>query len=347
MRRKVTVMKVFSTTASTDVLDKADSTGEIHTDQEPKVRELRVKQVTWLAEGIHSITFEDPSGAALPTWKPGAHLSLRLPNGMSREYSLCSDPADTSSWSVAVLRTPDSRGGSKYVHDQLKLGSVIEVDGPRNNFELDDAGRYILIAGGIGITPIISMARRLESAGANWSILYAGKSRSAMAFLNEITDFPTERVTIHADDEANGQFPDIPGTVGQLEAEAQVYVCGPGPLMDTVENSMEDKSQLRLERFKAPEPIVAEGEEQSFDVVVNSTGERVFVGPDISILDALNNAGVDVPSSCEEGICGTCEVGVLAGDVEHRDFLLTEEEQESSMTLCVSRCRSAELIIDL
>ncbi|MFJ5956982.1 PDR/VanB family oxidoreductase [Paenarthrobacter sp. NPDC092416] len=316
----------------------------------PAVRTLRVQQKRWEADGVTSLTLTDPAGTPLPQWVPGAHLSLRLPNGLTREYSLCSDPDSSSSWTVAVLRTPDSRGGSRFVHDDLPVGSLLEVEGPRTNFALEKASGYVLVAGGVGITPIIAMVRQLEKEGADWSLLYTGRSRATMAFLAEISQMPQERVTIHADDEANGNFPDIAGAVGSLPSSALVYVCGPEPLMKAVESAMEDPSRLRLERFKAPVPAAAPaGEDTGFEVVCQSSGQRIVVGPTISVLDALNQAGIDVPSSCTEGICGTCEVGVVEGDVDHRDFLLSPAEQaeNKSMFVCVSRCRSTQLVLNL
>lgn len=317
---------------------------------EPKALTLRVQQKRWEADGVVSITFVDPQGAELPQWLPGSHLSLHLPNGLTREYSLCSDPNDSSAWTVAVLRTTDSRGGSRLIHDELPVGTLLTIEGPRNNFELEQAQRYALVAGGIGITPIISMARRLEAAGADWSLLYTGRSRSTMAFLPEISGFPAHRISIHAMDEAGGAYADLPKAVGALPPEALVYACGPESLMQAVAGAMADDSQLRIERFKAPEVVSGpETEATSFDVICQRSSQRVAVGPDISVLDALNDAGIFVPSSCAEGICGTCETGVIAGDVEHRDFLLSPAEQAENKTMfvCVSRCRSRELILDL
>ncbi|MGY1740306.1 MULTISPECIES: PDR/VanB family oxidoreductase [unclassified Blastococcus] len=310
---------------------------------------LRVQQKTYEADGITSVTLVDPSGAALPTWKPGAHLALHLPNGLVREYSLCSDPSDSTRWTVAVLRTPDSRGGSTCVHDALSVGAHIAVDGPRNAFHLEEAPKHFLIAGGIGITPIITMARELEARGADWAMLYTGRSRQGMAFLEAVEALPRERVHVHVDDE-NGRYPDLKAILHSQDPRTLVYCCGPTPLMDAVAEAMEDPSLLRLERFKAPERVVPEGEvDEAFDVVLASTGERIPVGPEISVLQALEDAGVPVDSSCTEGICGTCETKVVSGDVDHRDFLMTAEEHEAAgtMMVCVSRCRSRELVLDL
>ncbi len=310
---------------------------------------LRVQQKTWEAESITSVTLVDPSGQALSTWKPGAHLALHLPNGLVREYSLCSDPQDSTRWTVAVLRTPDSRGGSTCVHDALSVGAHIVVDGPRNAFHLDEAPKHFLIAGGIGITPIITMARELQARGADWSLLYTGRSRQTMALLSAVGQLPRERVHLHIDEE-NGCYPDLKAILHSQDPRTLVYCCGPTPLMDAVAQGMEDPSLLRLERFKAPEHELRQGEtDEAFEVVLNSTGERIPVGPDETVLEALQSVGVAVDSSCTEGICGTCETGVLSGDVDHRDFLLSPEEHQAAgtMMVCVSRCRGRELVLDL
>lgn len=312
-------------------------------------RRLRVHQKTWEADGVTSVTFVDPTGAELPQWQPGAHLALHLPNGVVREYSLCSDPQDTTRWSVAVLRAERSRGGSAYVHESLQIGAEIDVDGPRSAFALDDAAtEHVLVAGGIGITPIVAMMRQLRAEGRPWRLLYAGRSRAAMAFVDEIAAGPTGQVTVHADDEAGG-LPDLAGTLSGLAPTAVVYCCGPAPLIDAVTAAVPDPGQVRTERFAAPEPAPCTGEDTAFDVIVESTGRRIPVPPTVSVLDALTAAGVPVPNSCTEGICGTCEVGVIKGDVDHRDFLLTESEHAAGSTMfpCVSRCRSAELVLDL
>ncbi|WP_224766891.1 PDR/VanB family oxidoreductase [Janibacter melonis] len=307
-------------------------------------------QKTWEARGVTSVTFVHPHGESLPRWEPGAHLSLHLSNGLVREYSLCSDPDDTSRWTVAVQRAPESRGGSRHIHDELSIGAEVLVDGPKNLFELDgSAARHLLVAGGIGITPIVAMARALHQRGADWHLLYTGRSRDVMAFVDEVSNLPTERVTVHVDDEVGG-FADLGAVLGAIDDETVVYCCGPAALMEAVEVSVPDPGRLRLERFRAPEVAPsAEESDGTFDVVIHSTGERVAVPPGTSVLDALVEAGHDMPSSCTEGICGTCETGVISGEIDHRDFLLTDEEKASgcTMCICVSRCRSAELVLDL
>ncbi|NUU23404.1 MAG: oxidoreductase [Streptomycetaceae bacterium] len=309
---------------------------------------LRLTRSTWIADGIVELQFRDPEGAELAPWTPGAHLTLGLTTTLSREYSLCGDPADRYRYAVAVQREPASRGGSAHVHDTLRVGAVIDVDGPKNNFELEDAPAHLLLAGGIGITPMAAMARELHARGANWRLLYAGRSRRSMAFADELAGLGGDRVRLHADDEHGGP-PDLAAELAAAPADALVYCCGPEPLLAAVEAQLDDASRLRVERFRAPAPAetTAGDAEQAFEV---SCSRGTFtVQPGVSILDALRAGGVDVPSSCEEGICGTCETRVLSGEPEHRDFLLSGAERAANTVLmpCVSRSRSPRLVLDL
>lgn len=308
---------------------------------------VRVHSTTWLASGVVQVEFRDPAGADLPEWEPGAHLALRLANGMTREYSLCGDPADRRSWTVAVLREPNSRGGSSWVHERLTVGTLLEIAGPRNNFPLEPAERHLLIAGGIGVTPMRAMAGELADRDGDWRMLYCGRSRESMAFVSQLRELGGDRVRIHADDEHDGP-PDLHAELADAAPGTMVYCCGPESLINAVEAALPDRSVLRIERFRAPEvPESASGE--GFEVVCAASGTRVPVGADVSVLDALSDAGMPVPSSCQEGVCGTCETKVLSGDLEHRDFVLSSAEREAgdTMMICVSRCRSAELVLDL
>lgn len=310
-------------------------------------RTVRVHRTTWLAEGVVQLEFRDPTGADLPGWEPGAHLSLRLGNGVVREYSLCGDPDDRRGWTVAVLREPNSRGGSAWVHERLTAGTPVEVDGPRNDFPLEPAARHLLVAGGIGVTPLRPMAARLAAAGADWRMLYCGRSRANMAFLDELVELGGDRVRVHADDEHGGP-PELAAELAALEPGTLVHCCGPEPLLAAVESALPETAELRVERFRAPEPV-ASTEDGSFEVVCASSGVRVPVEPGTTVLDALAAAGVEVPSSCREGVCGTCETKVVGGRVDHRDHVLGPAEREAgdTMMICVSRCRSAELVLDL
>lgn len=310
---------------------------------------LRVQRSTWLAEDILGFQLCDPTGAPLPGWQPGAHVSVHLPDGMTREYSLCGDPADDRTWSMAVLREERSRGGSTWIHERLMPGSLVRVEEPRNNFPLEPAPNYVLVAGGIGITPLLAMARELAAGTSDWTLLYCGRSRARMAFLPELAELAGPRLHVHADDEQGGP-PALAAFLADLPAATLVFCCGPEPLMTAVREELSDPSILRVERFRAPQPVDPGPEgESSFDVVCAGSGTRVHVGPDISILHALERAGLDVPSSCQEGVCGTCETKVLSGRPDHRDFLLSEEEKArgDTMMICVSRCHSPELHLDI
>jgi ferredoxin-NADP reductase len=309
---------------------------------------LRVHRTTWLADRVTQVELRDPEGAPLPEWTPGAHLSLHLPNGLVREYSLCGDPADRRVWTVAVLREESSRGGSAWVHERLTAGTLVAVDGPRNTFELHDAPEHLLVAGGIGVTPILAMARELAGRDTPWSMLYCGRSRAGMAFLDQLSALAGDRLEVHADDERGG-VPDLAAKLAGLAPGAVVHCCGPEPLLRAVEAALPAGVQLRVERFRAPAAPAAGASATGFDVVCAGSGARVAVVAEESIVDALGRVGVAVPTSCREGVCGTCETKVLSGEPDHRDFVLDEEEKASTgtMMLCVSRCRSAELVLDL
>lgn len=308
---------------------------------------MRLTRQTWLCDGVLELQLCDPSGAALPEWEPGSHITIELPDGTARDYSLCGDQEDRTRWTVAVLRERESRGGSSFVHERLRVGELLDVTGPRNNFPLGRAQHYLLLAGGIGITPIKAMAESLAARGADWKLLYCGRSRSAMAFLPELQRLCGDRITVHCDDEQSGP-PDLAAVLGGDHAEADVYCCGPEPFIAAVEDNLPEAASLHVERFRAAaaqHPATDDG----FDVVCDGSGTRVRVEPGTSILSALRGSGMDLPSSCEEGICGTCETKVLGGEPEHRDHVLTDAEKGSNetMMLCVSRCRSAELVLDL
>jgi ferredoxin-NADP reductase len=309
------------------------------------MRRLRLTQLTWLAEDVVRLELTEPTGRELPSWDPGAHLSLRLPNGLTREYSLCGDPGDRRRYAVAVQREKNSRGGSAWVHERLRVGDIVEVEGPENDFALEDAPAYLLVAGGIGITPIKAMAEALATRDVPWRLFHCGAARARMAFTEELSALG--EVVVHADDEAGGP-PDLADVIAGAPAGALVYCCGPEPLIQAVARALADPARLRVERFRAPAPPPKE-DNTAFTVHCGRSGRRVAVDPGVSVLTALRAAGLDLPSSCEEGICGTCETRVLSGEPDHRDFLLTDAERAAgaSMMLCVSRSRDPELVLDL
>ena len=300
------------------------------------------------SDGVTVLTLRDPSGADLPPWEPGAHVDLVLSPELTRQYSLCGDPADRSVWQVAVLREPAGRGGSEFVHDRLDERSTVHVRGPRNHFALEPAERYVFIAGGIGITPIVPMIGAADAAGADWRLLYGGRTRASMAFRAELQERYGDRVTVAPQDETG--LLDLASVLGEPREDTLVYCCGPEPLLVAVESqcAVWPTGALHVERF-APKEFDEPVRTESFQVELAQSGMTLDVPPDRSILEVVEAAGVQVLSSCQEGTCGTCETGVLAGEPEHRDSLLTNEERAANdtMMICVSRSCGAKLVLDL
>ncbi|MFF2193241.1 PDR/VanB family oxidoreductase [Streptomyces sp. NPDC058157] len=288
------------------------------------------------AEGVLRLVLESDE---LPAWTPGAHVDVRLPSGLVRQYSLCGDPADTGRYTIAVRLVEDGRGGSREAHAQLVEGAELDVRTPRNRFELLPAPSYAFVAGGIGITPVLPMLRAATRAGADWTLLYGGRSRASMPFLAELAAYG-DRVTVVAQDEAG--LPDL-APLAALRPGTLVYCCGPEPLTAAVLAAAPDPAAVHLERFGA----AAAGPARPFTVELARTGGAVEVGAGESALSAVRRVLPDTPYSCEQGFCGTCRHRVLAGAVDHRDELLTDEERADSMLLCVSRAASDRLTLDL
>ncbi|KOT58010.1 MULTISPECIES: PDR/VanB family oxidoreductase [Streptomyces] len=311
-------------------------------------RQLLVVERAEEAEGVVRLRLE---GDGLPGWEPGAHVDLVLPSGAVRQYSLCGDPADTGSYTIATRLIEDGRGGSREVHEQLHEGTAVEVRGPRNRFRLEECHAYLFIAGGIGITPILPMLRQAESEGVPWRLVYGGRTRASMPFLAEIEKLAgaaSDRVTVVAEDEDG--LPDLAAALADAPPHAAVYCCGPDPLMDAVAALLPQGARgltLYTERF-APAATTPAGENAEFEVELRRTGRTVTVPADRSVLRALRDQALpDLPYSCEQGFCGTCQQRVLAGEVDHRDELLTDAERDDSLLICVSRARGERLVLDL
>jgi ferredoxin-NADP reductase len=298
-----------------------------------------------VADGVTAVTLRGVDSALLPQWTPGAHVDLVLGPDLVRQYSLCGDPTDRRVWRIAVLREPQGRGGSAYVHDRLDPGARVRVRGPRNHFPLRTSPAYLFIAGGIGITPILPMIARAEAAGARWHLLYGGRRRASMAFLDDLARYG-DRVTVRPQDETG--LLDLDAVLATPRADTLVYCCGPEPLLAAVEEhcSRWPAGTLHLERF-TPKPV--DGSDDEFEVVLQSSGRTVTVPAGTSILKAVEQAGVTVLSSCREGTCGTCETGVLNGRPDHRDSVLNADERAAGdvMMICVSRSSSPRLVLDL
>jgi ferredoxin-NADP reductase len=316
---------------------------------ETKLLDLRVGERRPLSDGVIGLVLDSAGGGPLPAWEAGAHLELRLPNGLARQYSLCGRAADREAYTLAVLREPQSRGGSRFIHDELAVGTVLEARPPRNNFALEPAPAYRFVAGGIGITPILPMIAACAAARSDWRLHYGGRSRGGMAFLADLASHG-EAVSLYPEDEVG--LLDLDAVFDGLGGEDLIYVCGPPGLIEAVrERADRDAigSRLRYELFEPLEPDPAhEPDDAGFEVVLARTGLTLTVGPDKTILECMIENGVQVFTDCEEGICGTCEIGVLEGEVEHRDDVLSAEEKEAgrSMMVCVSRAKGRRLVLD-
>jgi ferredoxin-NADP reductase len=299
-----------------------------------------------VADGVLSITLTPADGDQLPSWTPGAHIDVLLPIGLERQYSLCGDTADAASWRIAVLREPGGRGGSAYIHDRLRVGHRLRVRGPRDNFPMVAAARYLFIAGGVGITPILPMICAARRRGATWTLVYGGRTRGSMAFLPELETYGPRMVCCPQDEFG---LLDLDAILAEPDTFTQVYCCGPESLIAAVEERCGDwpPGALHVERF-APRAVTA-APARSFEVVLARSGLTLQVPADQSVLDVVLDAGIEVLSSCEEGTCGTCETRVLGGEPEHLDSILTSDQQRenASMMICVSRCKGERLLLDL
>jgi ferredoxin-NADP reductase len=302
-------------------------------------------------EGVVVLDLAHPENEDLPRWGPGAHIDVILNDGLTRQYSLCGDPRDSDIWRVGVLLDPNSRGGSRYVHQNLNEGATVRVRGPRNHFALVDAQHYRFIAGGIGITPIFAMIEAAQRAGTDWTLLYGGRTRASMAFATELVERYPERVTVWPQDERG--LLDLESLLTEPEDNTLVYCCGPEALLGAVEQQCAHwpTGVLHIERFAAKAPTAEQAADalDRIEVVCHRSGVTFEITPDQSILEVLEEEGIPVLGSCYEGVCGTCETRVLDGTPDHRDSVLSEAERAAGevMLVCVSRSRTERLVLDL
>src|SRR5690606_3309458 len=291
------------------------------------------------------VTLRAADGGELPGWAPGSHIDLVLPNNVMRQYSLCGDPRDTSTYRIGVLLERDGRGGSVYVHDELREGDRVEIRGPRNHFELEPAQRYRFVAGGVGITPILPMVADAHRRGADWELLYLARSEEEVAFRTELEQYPAERVRIQV---TTGGRPTLDEIVG--EPGSAVYACGPARLLDALEEhaATREPGSLHVERFE-PDLEQLAAPTEGFQVVLTESALTLDVAPDRSILDVVEEAGIAWPYSCREGTCGTCETRIVAGAADHRDAILSPAEKDSNeyMMICVSRAAGPRLELEI
>ncbi len=320
-------------------------------------RELRVTQMTWEAEGVLSLRLSRiESNDPLPEWTPGAHIDIYVPDGSTRQYSLCGDPNDRSSWQIAVLREQQSKGGSQFLHETLRVGDRLLVTRPKNHFNLEAATHHTLIAGGIWITPMMAMAEQLAREAKPFSLTYGARSTAAIAFRQRLAALGG-RVTLLAED-VDGR-PDLDALVRSTPEGGLIYVCGPLPLLRAVEAAAEavhgaDQDLVRFELFSTAGVERKEGPAEALDgstyeLVLASSGHTLRLQPDANILDVVLALGIEVENDCRDGICGSCITPVLAGTVDHRDLVLTKREQAAmdQMLICCSRPTSERLELQL
>jgi ferredoxin-NADP reductase len=311
-----------------------------------------VKTIRHEADDVISVELLPAQGSAFPSFDAGSHIDLHLPNGLVRNYSLLNSTEDANRYVIGVLKDRASRGGSKCVHQDLRVGMTIQIAAPRNNFKLhEDAGHSVLVAGGIGITPILCMVRRLKTLGRSLELLYFSRSRRSAAFVDQIEALGVD-VTWHFDDEKGGP-PDLKAMLAQrpARADSHYYACGPSVLLDAFERNCSELGYVHahIERF-APLPVVASPQAQtSYVAELRKSGRTFVITPEKSLLACLLEGGVDVEHSCLEGVCGTCETGVVSGIPDHRDSVLSTSEKASNkvMMVCVSGCKSERLVLDL
>jgi ferredoxin-NADP reductase len=322
--------------------------------------ELFVRQIRYEGRNIQSYELIDPDIDELPPFTAGAHIDVHLENGIIRQYSLCNSPADRRRYVIAVLRDERGRGGSKAVHEQLRVQDRVRVSRPRNNFELSgDAHKVILLAGGIGVTPLKAMAHQLQAAGTDYELHYCARDSGAVAFADELQDLLQQgRLHLHFDHGDPSKGLDIARLLSEAPDGTHVYYCGPAGFMTACAQAAAHwpKAAVHCEHFKAPErPATTAGDADGanaaiaggFLIEIASTGQRLGVPADRSIADVLRAADIGIETSCEAGLCATCKVRYLAGEVDHHDCILGDEDHENFLTVCVSRAKSELLVLDL
>jgi ferredoxin-NADP reductase len=304
---------------------------------------VRVVSRRTVAVDVMELELAPMGDGALPKWSAGAHVDVRLGSGLVRQYSLCGTPGDTQRYRIAVLAEREGRGGSRYVHAEVTVGAVLDLMALRNTFALLPRQRAVLVAGGIGITPLLAMAHELARDGREWELHYGGRSSTAMAYVDELAQYGAH-VQLYPQD----QVGPLPLTqLVECSYNAVVYACGPGGMLRALTEACGSSGvELRLERFGATEPVSGDTE---FTVVLARTGKTVRVPAGTSVLESLEQHGIDISSSCQSGVCGSCEIAVLSGSPDHRDAVLTPAERDAGTTMlpCVSRAHSSMLELDI
>lgn len=307
---------------------------------------MRVEARRPLTQHICEFTLRPVEDVELPAFEPGAHITIETPSGAMRRYSLINDGSAPDFYKIAIKREAESRGGSASMHDAAQAGTELRVQPPENSFPLSEAPEYLLIAGGIGVTPIYAMAQHLERQGKPFQVIYCTRTKEDSAYLEDMQEAFGDRLTVHHD---NGDPDEVYEFWDHFEEprKMHVYCCGPEPLMEEIEaiSGHWPEGRVNFEDFKPVEVVRAD--DQPFDVKLEKSGKTVTVPADRSILEALREAGVATVSSCESGTCGTCKTRLISGEVEHRDMVLMDHEQADHIMICVSRAKDGDLVLDL
>lgn len=306
----------------------------------------RLRSVTWEAEGIRVYRLEPLPGESFPPFTAGAHIDVRLGNGISRSYSLLNAPHERNAYVIGVQKDPQSRGGSRFIHENWHAGDIVEIGDPRNNFPLDETARHtVLIAGGIGVTPMLSMIARLEALGKSWELHYASSARARCGFLWHLSEY--HQAGIVCDDDPGAQRLDMARVIANAPEDAHIYCCGPAGMLAGFQELMKTRPGFgHIEYFSAETELATEG---GYRLELAKSGKVIVVEEGETMLDALLGAGVDVGFACSEGICGSCRVGVVAGVPDHRDHFLTDEEKAANraVMVCCSGAKTDCLVLDL
>jgi tetrachlorobenzoquinone reductase len=310
--------------------------------------DMRLTAILFGAADINLFEFRTLDGSDVPPFSAGAHVDVNLPNGAIRQYSIASSQSDRTRYLLGVKREAKGRGGSRLLHDEVRVGSVLKLGLPRNHFPLNEiATSSIFIAGGIGVTPIICMVERLQTLGRDFRLHYAVCEREEALLLH--LPAGSDRVHLHVDGEHGGRLMDVAAIVANAPPDADLYCCGPAPMLTAFEAACVARppARVHLERFSAPDNLAATG--GAYTVELAKSKRSITVQPGQTLLQALRDAGLTVKVSCEQGICGTCETRVLAGTPDHRDMILSDEEKASneSMMVCCSGSLGATLVLDL
>jgi len=306
---------------------------------------MKVAQRRNLTAGITEFTLVPSDGEVLPEYGPGAHVTVKTPSGAMRRYSLVGSGEQPDKYVIAVKREPESRGGSQSMHEDASEGTELLVEPPENEFELKSAPKYLLIAGGIGVTPIYAMANKLAEEGKPFNIIYCTRSPEDTAYLDEMKQAFGSKLKIHHDEGDPEKIYDFWDHFAEPQ-NMHVYCCGPKPLMEEIKSISGHwpEGRINFEDFKPVEVIRPDDVE--FEVELAKSGKTITVPADRSILEAIRDSGLPTVSSCESGTCGTCKTKLIAGDVDHRDMVLMDEEKDDHIMICVSRARSGNLVID-